>query len=90
MLTKSPLGNFMAFIFCMQIASQKDDRLKAEIVSQRTALSTTNPLQYSPATDMCVRLPGGKGNKVTKNFFRVPEFVANSSASGQVPIDSGA
>src|SRR5713226_2415753 len=89
MMTKGPLGNFMALIFCMQIASKSGDHLQTDIVSQRAAISTANPLQHSLATNVCVRLSGGKDNKVPKNLFRVPEFVADSSASSQVPIDSG-
>jgi hypothetical protein len=88
MTTKGLLGNFMAFIFCVQVACKEDDRPQADVVSQRAAVSTPNPLQHCRATDACVRFSGRKRNKVTENLFSVPELEADSATSGQVLIDS--
>ena len=87
---KGLLGNLMAFIFCVQVASEAGNRLQANIVSQRAAVSTSNPLQYSPATDVCFRFSGCKCNKITKHVFSVPELEADSPASSKIPINSGA
>ena len=83
-------GNFMASVFCVQVASEAGNRLQANIVCQRAAVSTPDPLQYRAATDVCFRSCGCKCNKIEKDVFSVPEFVPEGSASGKIPIDVGA
>jgi len=80
-------GNFMASVFCVQVASEAGNRLQANIVSQRAAVSTPDPLQYRAATDVCFRSSGCKCNKIAKYVFSVPELKPEGSASGKIPID---
>jgi hypothetical protein len=77
----------MAFIFCMEVASEADDRPQPDAASQRAPICGSNPFEDRPGTNVGIFLRGGERNEVTEDHLGISEPKTEGPTNGEVGIN---
>ena len=77
----------MAFVFCLEVAREADDRPQPHTASQRAPVCGPNPFEDRPGANVGVFLRGGERSEVTQDRLGVSEPKSERPTNGEVGIN---